>query len=280
MAFIPSYVPVHGSSLNAISKRFCIMMYPRWAAYGCGLGCVSLCHLLCARRAFNGIRIVVVTGCREIIIWQRVTSCVYSQIRIVKQAFYISVLSTIICYRPGVCAGEISGYYNLLNSWLVEIISLECAGIGHVQGFRRLPSCEYDEKCRRCNSDGDRDRITERVWTFVTEGQAPGAVVAGPLTYGNLACAWRWRESDKRIKADELADVQSKDGVISDLRGRTILRCIVTALYHIFIMLNVNVENISQPFLAISWALSVIGTALLVLVMSVRDDPLTIKTLF
>ena len=79
-------------------------------------------------------------------------------------------------------------------------------------------------------------------------------------------------KSGERIKADELADVQSKDGVISDLRGRTTLRCIVTALYHIFIMLNVNVVNISQPCLAISWALSVIGTALLILVMSVLHE--------
>ena len=60
--------------------------------------------------------------------------------------------------------------------------------------------------------------------------------------------------------------------MISDLRGRTTLRCIVTALHHILIMLNVNVESISQPCLAISWALSVIGTALLILVMSVLHE--------
>ena len=153
------------------------MIYPRWTAYGYGLGCVLLCHLLCARWGFHGIRIVVVTGCREIIIWQRNTSCVCSQIRNVKQAFYISVLSTIICYRLGICAGGISGCYNILNSWLVGIISLECAGIEHVQGFRRLPSCEHDEQCRRCNSDGDHNRITGGFGRLWTEDGAPGAVV-------------------------------------------------------------------------------------------------------
>ena len=82
------------NSLNAISERSCVIMYSRWTAFGCGLRCVLLCHLLCARRGFYGIRIVAVTGCRELIIWQRVTSCMCSQIRIEKQ-ICISVLSAI-----------------------------------------------------------------------------------------------------------------------------------------------------------------------------------------
>jgi hypothetical protein len=121
----------------------------------------------------------------------------------------------------------------------METISLECAGIGHVQGLRRLPSCEHDEKCGESNSDDDHDKGIEGVWTFVMEGKAPDAVVAGSLTFDNLAYFWRWHKSGEIIKADELA----------------------------LIMLNVNVESTSQPCLAICWVLGVIGTARLVLVM-------------
>ncbi len=45
------------------------------------------------------------------------------------------------------------------------------SGIGHVQGFRGLPSFEHDEKCRDRISDDDHDRITEGVWTFMMEGK-------------------------------------------------------------------------------------------------------------
>ena len=176
------------------------MMHSRWTAYGCGLRCALLCYLLGARRRFHGIRIVKVTGCREIIIWQRVASCVCSQIRIVKQTIYISVLSTIICYRREMWVCGISGCYNHLNSWLVEIISLECAGIGYVQGFRRLPSCEQDEKCRERHSDGDHDRVTGGAWTFVMKGEAPDAIAAESLTYDNLVFVWRWHDWGSKSK--------------------------------------------------------------------------------
>ena len=76
----------------------------------------------------------------------------------------------------------------------------------------------------------------------------------------------------KRINADELVDVQLRGGVMSDLHGRTTPQCIVTALYHILIIMNVNVESISQPCSAICWALSVIGIALLVLVMPMLHE--------
>jgi hypothetical protein len=81
--------------------------------------------------------------------------------------------------------------------------------------------------------------VFEGVWTFVMEGKAPDAVVAGLLTFDDLAYFWRWHKSGEIIKADELA----------------------------LIMLNVNVESTSQPCLAICWVLGVIGTARLVLVM-------------
>ena len=263
MTLIP---PVDGSSLNAISERSCVIMYSRWTAFGCGLGCVLLCHLLCARRGFYGIRIVAVTGCRELIIWQRVTSCMCSQIRIEKQ-ICISVLSTIILYRLGICVGGISGCYSHLKNLFTETISLECAGIGHVQGLRRVPSCEHDEKCGECNIDDDHDKGIEGVWTFVMGGKAPDAVVAGSLTFDDLAYFWRWHKAGEIIKSDELADGQSSYGVISDTHDRTALWCIITALYHTLIMLHVNVESTSQPCLAMCWVLGVIGTALLVLVI-------------
>ena len=208
---------------------------------------------------------MAVTVCREPIIWQRVASCVCSQIRIVKQ-ICISVLNTIFCYRLG-CVGGISGCYNHLKNLFTETISLECAGIGRVQGLRRLPRCEHDEKCGECNIDDDHDKGIEGVWTFVMEGKAPDAVVAGSLTFDDLAYFWRWHKSGEIIKADELADGQSRYGVISDIHDRTTLQCIITALYHTLIMLNVNVESTSQPCLAICWVLGMIGTALLVLVM-------------
>ena len=119
----------------------------------------------------------------------------------------------------------------------------------------------------QCNIDDDHDEGIEGVWTFVMEGKAPDAVVAGSLTFDDLAYIWRWHKSDEITKADELADGQSRYGVISDIHDRTTLQCIITALYHTLIMLNVNVESTSQPCLAICWVLGVIGTALLVLVM-------------
>ena len=132
MTLIP---PVDGNTLNAISERSCVITYSRWTAFGCGLGCVLLCHL------------------------------------------------------------------------------------------------------------------------------------AGSLTFHNLAYFWRWHKSGEIIKADELADGQSRYGVISDIHGRTTLQCVITALYQALIMLNANVESTSQPCLAICWVLGMIGTALLVLVM-------------
>ena len=111
----------------------------------------------------------------------------------------------------------------------METISLECAGIGHVQGLRRVPSCEHNEKCGECNIDDDHDEGIEGVWTFVMEGKAPDAVVAGSLTFDDLAYFWRWHKSGEIIKADELADGQSRYGVISDIHDRTTVQCTITA---------------------------------------------------
>ena len=103
-----------------------------------------LCHLLCARRGFHGIRIVAVTGCRELIIWQRVTSCVCRQIRIVKQ-ICISVLSTIISYRLGICVGGISLYADRVEETCSVCVVIYITGAMlwyfNLSGYDETPMC-------------------------------------------------------------------------------------------------------------------------------------------
>ena len=109
--------------------------------------------------------------------------------------------------------------------------------------------------------------VVECVWAFVMDGEALSGAVAASMVYDKIMRVWRWREPGEGSKLDDLADVQSMDEVMSYSHSSTIFTNMVSVLCHLTIILNMDVENLSQLCLAIFWGPSVIEIVLLVMPM-------------
>ena len=99
------------------------------------------------------------------------------------------------------------------------------------------------------------------------DGEALSGAVAASMVYDKIMRVWRWHEPGEGSKSDELADVQSMDEMTLYSYSSTVFTNMVTVLCHLAIGLYMDVENLSQPCLAIFWGLSVIEIILLVMPM-------------